>query len=501
MPRPLFACLHVSQAVPRRGVLAEVAQEFSARVEAQGDRLVLLDVSGLERLFGEAQAIGLEIGRAAVRRGLAPRIAVGTTRVAVWLVVHARPGLTVIPAGGEAAALAPLPMAVLQALDSCETCGGGGARRQRRRGTHSRHYRLAPGPDAASERSAGWRPAGTLPSPPGAFGRRSLAWGLRLTDLPALLDTLSRWGVKTLGDLAALPPAALAARLGPAGPVLGRIARGDDPQPLVPDVEPERFEASFDLEWPVEGLEPLSFVLARVLEPLCERLVRADRGAAALSLRLQLVSRDVHERRLALPSPLRDPRVLRTLLLLDLESHPPTAGVDRVTVEAEPSPGPVVQYSLIDHPLPSPDDLTTLMARLGALMGDGRCGTPVVVDSHEPGAFAVKPFGLQASGPGLQASGSGFQALVPGVLRRFRVPIVATVVADKGRPLRVTTARRSLAGGRVEYAAGPWRTSGHWWMPSAWDRDEWDVSLADGTVYRLSRDRAQERWVVEGIVD
>jgi protein ImuB len=76
------------------------------------------------------------------------------------------------------------------------------------------------------------------------------------------------------------------------------------------------------------------------------------------------------------------------------------------------------------------------------------------------------------------------------------------VTADTGRrPLRVTTDRRGFAGGVVVSSAGPWRTSGAWWEESAWSRDEWDVALADGTVYRVFRDRTTDGWFVEGIVD
>src|SRR4029453_12952706 len=92
------------------------------------------------------------------------------------------------------------------------------------------------------------------------------------------------------------------------------------------------------------------------------------------------------------PAPMRDARALRTLALLDLESHPPDAAIDRVTVAVDPTPGRVVQFSLLTRPLPSPEQLSTLTARLAALMGEGRCGSPEVVDSWRPGAFAMKPF-------------------------------------------------------------------------------------------------------------
>ena len=198
--------------------------------------------------------------------------------------------------------------------------------------------------------------------------------------------------MRTLGELASLPPDEVAARLGQAGVEWQRLARGEDRRPLLPAVPEERFEQALDLEWPIEGLEPLSFVLGRLLEPLSAHLERRDRGGAVLHVRLHLVTREVHERSLQLPAPIRDARTLRTLALLDLESHPPSAAIDRVVVAIDPTPGRVVQFSLLTRPLPSPEQLSTLMARLNALMGEGRCGAAVAVDSWEPGAFAMKPF-------------------------------------------------------------------------------------------------------------
>jgi hypothetical protein len=304
-------------------------------------------------------------------------------------------------------------------------------------------------------------------------------------------------------------------------------------------VPEERFEETLELEWPIEGLEPLSFVLGRLMEPLSAHLERRDRGAAVLYVRLQLVTRVVHERTLQLPAPMRDARALRTLAMLDLESHPPAAAVDRITVAVDPTPGRVVQFSLLTRPLPSPEHLSTLAARMAALMGEGRCGSPELVDSWRPGAFALKPFAPRESAaihspygtripptsPSAPKAGtrSGLpvnEAANPVVaLRRFRIPVPARVRTEGGRPVHVW-ALAGLGGGRVETAAGPWRTSGAWWeeAPGApkgdagpvhrspkgeggWDRDEWDVALADGVTYRLFRERVSESWFVEGVVD
>ena len=207
------------------------------------------------------------------------------------------------------------------------------------------------------------------------------------------LSTFGRWGLRTLGEVAALAPADLHARFGAAGPVLHRIACGRDEGPLVPHVDAARFEASMELEWPIDALEPLSFVLARLLEPLSASLEQADRSASAIVLSLTLVTRDVVTRRLELPAPIRDARTFRTLLLLQLESQPIADAIDRVAVLLEPTPARIVQYSLLERALPSPETLSTLVARLEALMGAGRVGAPALVDSHEPGAFEMRPFG------------------------------------------------------------------------------------------------------------
>ena len=166
----------------------------------------------------------------------------------------------------------------------------------------------------------------------------------------------------------------------------------------MPTLPEERFESSLELEWPIEGLEPLSFVLTRLLEPLSARLERRDRGAAILHLELRLIMppgrrrRRPAQRHLQLPSPIRDVRTLRTLLLLDLDSHPPPAAVDRVTIVIDPTPGRVVQHTLFTRAQPTPEQLSTLLARLAALMGQDRIGAPATVDSYRPGAFAMKPF-------------------------------------------------------------------------------------------------------------
>jgi len=86
---------------------------------------------------------------------------------------------------------------------------------------------------------------------------------------------------------------------------------------------------------------------------------------------------------------------------------------------------------------------------------------------------------------------------------------VARVRIEHGRPSHVASDRREWPGGCVVTCAGPWRTSGAWWCEPkkeearhrAWDREEWDATLADGGTYRIFRDRRSDRWFVDGQID
>ncbi len=533
----MFGALLTAENTPP-GVLAEVAHEFSPRIEVYSPAEIVLDLSGLTRLFGEARTIAEELRRTAADRGLRVRVAIAGTRTAVRLLVRYRAGLTIIEPGNEAAAVAPLPIALLgELLNPGMWDSGFGTRELRTREPGIREPRTR----ESGTREPGTRELGTsndrIPNPESripSFESR----------IPEQIATFRRWGLRTLGELAALPSDDLAARLGRQGVDWQGLARGADSRPLVPAVPEERFEQSLELEWPIEELEPLSFVLGRLMEQLESHLEQRDRGAAVLHIRLHLIktdgtTRDVHERTLQLPVAIRDARTLRTLALLDLESNPPAAAIDRVTVAVDPTPARIVQFSLLTRPLPSPEQISTLMARLHALMGETRCGSPVTVDSWEPGAFSMKPFmppdstashtrydtqrhrntesqtsrslihGLSASAPRCVVGVKDASPIA--ALRRFRHPLPIRVHVKQGKPASLSIMRRGLSGGAVDSCAGPWRTSGGWWefgirepgaqSPQAWDRDEWDVALTDGPTYRLFRERHSDKWFIDGVVD
>jgi protein ImuB len=343
-----------------------------------------------------------------------------------------------------------------------------------------------------------------------------------------LLEILTKWGIRSLGALTALSGPEIHERFGERGAAWQMLARGVDTRPMVPWVDEVPFEAALELEWPIEGLEPLSFVLARLLEPLAERLERADRGAAVIYTSLRLTSRSVFTRTLQLPAPMRDPKTLRTLILLDLESHPPDAPIDIVRVFIEPTPARVLQWTLLERAQPAPEQVTTLLARLSALMGSNHVGSPALVDTWRPGAFTMVEFGTQSTNPKSAIDPQSeirdptSSSTLRAALRRFRFPVPTRVVVTEGRPVRVQIDRQGFTSGAIVQAAGPWRTSGHWWSSACegsserpgdhlagtvsdredrWDRDEWDVAMADGTVYRLVVEREVGQWFLEGVID
>src|SRR5688572_15193696 len=358
--------------------LVDVARAFTPRFEQMGS-VVLLDASGLSRLFGSAQELGEHLRDALSKQSPGdtnPRVAIASTQTAASLLALGSPGLTVVMPGKEPIALAPLGVNVLDQFERLSDTSAS-AREQ------SGELRRDRAPEPAG---AGWHHPRTT---------HQASRGKRRAPDNRLLEILTKWGIRTLGALTALSGPEIHERLGDRGASWQALARGLDARPMVPWVDEIPFEAALELEWPIEGLEPLSFVLARLLEPLAERLERADRGAAAIFTSLRLTSRTVYTRTLPLPAPMRDPKTLRTLILLDLESHPPDAPIDIVRVFIEPTPAKVLQWTLLERAQPAPEQVTTLTARLAALMGAGHVGSPRVVDSWKPGSFTMSDFRSQ----------------------------------------------------------------------------------------------------------
>lgn len=350
---------------------------------------------------------------------------------------------------------------------------------------------LAMNPDAAICAARGFSGISILPQGDEAKFLGPLPLEL-LSPSPELLETLQRWGIRRLQDMAALPPLGIAERLGPEGLHLRSLARGEVERKLVSLEEPLQFAEEFELDYPVELLEPLAFVLSRLLGGLTTRLATRGLATDELRLRLQLENRAAHERVLRLPVPSLDHRAFLKLLQLDLAAHPPSASVLHVRLETNPVKPRSSQHGLFIPQAPEPVKLELTLARLKSLVGEEKVGSPELLDTHRPDAFRMNAFG-RGQPPKMNPVAPPRARLS---LRIFRPPRGARVEIASGRPSFVAA---EGVRGRVLQLAGPWRTSGDWWTIDPWDRDEWDIALSDGALYRIYC--APPGWFVEGSYD
>jgi protein ImuB len=345
-----------------------------------------------------------------------------------------------------------------------------------------------------------------------------------------IFETLNLWGVRTFIELADLPWAGVAERLGQEGLRLKQLAQGKTDRPLNLVRPPLGFEQSLELEHAINELEPLSFILSRLLNHLCANL--SEYALATNELRMRLVTNrefeevcgqrsepsqmdttdvaHVHERTITLPVPMRDPKTFLRLLLLDIESQPPQAPVIGISIRAEPVKPHARQKGLFIPLAPEPEKLEITLARLTKLVGPARVGSPELLDTHRPDAFRMNKFRLRhKNGRNVRQQVMGTSAAPPIIgFRIFRPAWRADVQTIRGQPKRIDArAAQVRVRGRIVCAAGPWRASGEWWRPDVWARDEWDVVVSGSpgeeneVLCRIYRDLTSDEWFLAGIYD
>ncbi len=451
----MFACLYSSSAA--QSVLLTLASSFSPLVEDTAPGIVIFSIVGLSKLIGTIDNIASEIARIGAAAKIQGNLAIAADPDAAMIAARHIGGLTMIPPGREEDRLSGLPIHVLG------------------------HF-IADG------------------------------------DLK-ILDTLDRWGIKTLGEIAALPPLGFIARFGELGERLLRLARGETQRALRVRQAPETYQRRVDLDHPQALLEPLLFVISSMLQELLAALECQGLATNRVTLSLKLVKRGTatkpdcqqtsrdqrersphnengHQRTLEFPVPVRDVQVILKQLQFDLEAHPPSAAILGVEVKLNPVEPRALQHGLFIPQTPAPEKLSLTLARLTALVGEGNAGSPELLNTHRPDAFQMRAF---APAPANELART---APLPGALRfafRYTRPALSAQVKLKlERPLTVkfptqVNTREVLA------AAGPWRASGDWWTPAPWDREEWDIELSDGGLYRVFR--ASKEWFLEGVYD
>jgi protein ImuB len=452
--------------------LLECAQSFSPRVEDAACDTLLLDLAGLEALFGPPPKIADDLARHASEFGLEANIAVAANVDTALLAARGFLGVTVISEGQEAERLGSLPVAVL----------------------------LMGGQDTAR-----------------------------------FLEILNRWGIHDLRSLAALPEAALSERLGQGGIFLQQLARGITFRDLVPVEEPPVFEKAVELEHPLVLLEPLAFLLHQLLEEICAHLAAYALATQELTLQMVLSNchfndaetdrvgpdetRQPFTRILRLPVPLLDPKIFLKLLQLDLNANPPGAPIRKIHLSAKPARPRAAQGGLFLPPSPEPEKLELTLARIASIVGNSQVGSLELLDTYRPDGFRMQRFAPQESQQrkGASATVCGTTEVVPSqkpqpgcahnlvtALRIFRPPVRALVVIRDGKPAHITCPKREMTQGEILWTAGPWRSSGDWWEHEGWARDEWDIAVQEKSgivLYRLVRDLLNGQWLVEGSYD
>ncbi len=545
------------QETAAHAALLDCAQSFSPRVEDTAPDTVILDLAGLESLFGALPKIARDIARRTSDLGLEANVATAFNPDTARFAARGFSGVTVVPEGKEAERLGNLPLDVLF-------------------------------------------PELTAPNPSEETSR--------------LLETFDLWGVRNLRALCALPEVALSERMGQRGAQLQKLARGAIQRTLVPVEPPLIFEEAVELEHPLVLLEPLAFLLAHMLDQLCARL--GARALAAQELRLQLaldngfhfiedvpaeestsenhagtaalggsgraptrrhvdsatsLPANCHPERsdgtmhlandstlpgaastaaettrnlqfatrnsgrfartLELPVPMLDAKVFLKLLQLDLKAHPPGAPILKVHLSATPAQPRTTQGGLFLPPTPEPEKLEFTLARIAGMVGEDRVGSLQLIDSHRPEAFRMQRFvPTEPQGEKEKSDTAATPAPIT-ALRMFRPPVRAIVTLHDGKPAHVVCAKRKEIHGEISWMAGPWRSSGDWWEQEGWARDEWDiairlsvasrhtpvtspqspvpsnaisnpVSIKSGlALYRLVHDLLSGHWFVEGTYD
>ena len=313
-----------------------------------------------------------------------------------------------------------------------------------------------------------------------------------------ILAILHKWGIHTLGQLAALDREELRVRLGPEAVRLWERANGISNRLLKRVQPPESFDESFEFEHEIETAQPLLFMLRRFLEQLAVRLNAIYLVAKEVTLQITFTNKQSYERIFKIPQPTNDVDLLFRMLQTHLENFKSEHPIVAVALTAQPIK-PVSQPRMLsgfEIALRNPQQLYETLARLTALLGPHRVGTPVLEETHQPDAFRMEPFAWNLSFAADTAASSeekkGSRPFI--ALRRFRPPVGALIFSSENRHLQSEKIR-----GKVVDQGGPYVLSGNWWDEKSWAHAEWDLQLEDGVLVRCHE--SNRTWKIDGIYD
>lgn len=409
--------------------LLDALETCGPGVEGHAPGLCFFDATNLPA--GEAATLGAAMACAGAL-GFASAAAVAddkfAARCAAWNIAALRAstggrrdlGATVVPAGGSAAFLAPLSIALLP---------------------------LAPGDG----------------------------------------DRLDLLGLRTMGQIAELPPGPLAARFGERARGYGQLARGDDDAPLRPRTSMQPHEERYAFDGGVDRLEPLLFALRGAVAGVASRLAGAAQACDKVDVVLEGEGRVTHIP-VALAEPTASATTMFDLIRIALESREGLGAVEAAIVRAAPCGLPPPQLALFDGASASRRAaLAATLARLRATLEEEAVVTvePAPTRSRLPErmqrAVPVTSPQQMTAGPAGERAAKKTKTWAP-ALRLVSPPKPIDEPPD------------------LASRAGPFRLSESWWEQPV-DRDYYQLVDRAGGLLLVFRDLCDGHWYLQGVFD
>jgi protein ImuB len=319
-------------------------------------------------------------------------------------------------------------------------------------------------------------------------------------ELPAeLRENLTLLGVRSLGDLLALPAGELHSRFGASASDLHGLFASDPQLPMQPHTLAEPVRVTLSVDPPDDHHERLLFALKGALHELVRGLSVRNEALSALHLTLSLEDGGTHRERLEPAAPTRDVVHLVELLRLRLANVTLPSRVDDVTLEAESTKPEAHQLRLttstadgVSHSDPTAAE--RVLARLRAAWGPRSVSRARLRDAHLPEAGFVWEAVDHVRQPRTPEPSSEVPSLVRRVLPRPK-PLAPSPRSD-GR----STPKLPDEEGKLLHLYGPYRVSGAWWAREV-ERDYYYAETEAGALLWLFYDHRRGRWFLHGFVD
>ena len=333
---------------------------------------------------------------------------------------------------------------------------------------------------------------------------------LRVSSLPVqslridgpTVQLLGRLGLKTIGDLAAVPRISLAHRFSRAPIAQNPLVRLDQmigrlAEPINAADDPPRFAVQARLPEAVQ--DPTHHLPALCIE-LCAQLETAGFGARRICVTVYRTDGEVSQISAATAQASRDPDHLRRLFDDKLEKIDPGFGFDLITIAATVVENMQITQNRLDGKEPTGAALAQMIDRLSARLGAKAVTRPHPHPSHIPERAEVWASALHTKPAPPMA----------GIMRPLKIfdhpeEVRVLYAVPEGPPAQFVWRKITY---RVVRFAGPERIAPEWWkdMPGTRLRDYYHVENQTSQrlwLYRegvLGDDRgATPRWFVHGV--